>query len=98
MMGMAGYGKPKYFNLIKNFINVSENGTFYLTNKKILNVQDQNKPLYTNEFLELLGKSRVPESQFNCNDSNKEVRKKILYIFLILQQVYRKQQNIGYLK
>ena len=34
MMGMAGYGKPKYFNLIKNFINVSENGTFYLTNKK----------------------------------------------------------------
>lgn len=76
MMGMAGYGKPKYYELIKKFIKINENGTFYLTDRKILNVFDQNKPLYTKEFLKYFGKSRVPNSLFNCNDNNLDIKKK----------------------
>ncbi len=60
VMGLASYGKPMHTDKIKKLITFFDDGSFRL-NLEYFGFMYDNKRMYSEEFIELFGKPRVPE-------------------------------------
>ncbi|MBL7197453.1 MAG: carbamoyltransferase [Candidatus Omnitrophica bacterium] len=63
VMGMSGFGKPKYVDRIYELIKVNDNGSFRL-NMKYFSYHYHTKRSFNKRFLKLFGKPRDPKTRF----------------------------------
>lgn len=63
VMGMAPYGQPKYYDLVKKLVNFYDDGSFSL-NLKYFSFHRSLHKTYSQEFVKLFGQPRDPKSQF----------------------------------
>lgn len=63
VMGMAGFGEPKYINKIHELINVGEDGSFRL-NLKYFSYYYHTRASFNKNFEKLFGKPKSPKSRF----------------------------------
>lgn len=70
VMGMAAYGEPKFTEKVKKTISFSNNKL--KLNKKYFNFDDTDKPPYTDNFINLFGSPRNPDSEINKNPLSNE--------------------------
>ena len=64
VMGMVGYGSPNYYNDIRKLIKVKEDATFEI-DQKMFNFSSNTKYPFNKNFVNVFGKPRKPESEFD---------------------------------
>lgn len=64
VMGMAGFGQPKYAELFLSWFQLNDDGTFTIEQKFFEFLSPLQLP-YNKNLIEVLGQPRVPESDFD---------------------------------
>lgn len=62
VMGLAAYGKPKYYEEFKDIIQLKKNGEFKI-NLKYFDYQYGKKPYFSKKFISLFGPNREKEGE-----------------------------------
>ena len=67
VMGMAGFGKPVYADLLRKLIDLKPDGLFEIKQDCFNFSYSENLP-YNEKLVELLGEPRIPESSFDIGN------------------------------
>jgi carbamoyltransferase len=68
-MGMSAYGEPKYFNELSRLVNFTSDGKFEI-DQNPFNFLTPIKLPFNDKLEKLLGKARIPDSNFNLDVKN----------------------------
>jgi carbamoyltransferase len=69
VMGMAGFGEPEYFSDFMSWFEIKENGSVLLKQEFFNFLRPADLP-YTQKMIDLFGKPRAQESEFNPLGTN----------------------------
>lgn len=73
VMGMASYGQPRYMDKLEKIIKVYNDGSFRL-NMHYLSFQYSLRHTYNQNFIDLFGSPRKPESPFFTRMTGEDIR------------------------
>ena len=103
LMGLAPYGKPKYFNELSRILKKTQEGfeldlKYFLHHKeKIFEINDQGqyiyKDLFSNNLIELLGKERMHDEEISQRHLDLAKSVQAVYedvLFHLINNVYEK--------